>query len=130
MAATAIGTFLLRQALMTVPRDYWDAAQVDGCGRLRFLWSVALPIVSPAVTTVAVFAAFQFWNALLWPLVITGSEALRPVQVAILYFQGEIETRFNLLMAAATITVLPGIIFYFLAQRQFVEGLSASGIKG
>jgi multiple sugar transport system permease protein len=115
---------------MSLPNEYWDAALLDGCGRLRYLWTIALPLVRPAVATMLVFAGFQYWNALLWPLVVTNSEVIRPVQVAILYFQSEVDSKFNLVMAAATISMLPGLLIYFIAQRQFNHALTFSGIKG
>ena len=129
-AGSAFSVFLLRQAFKSLPVDYWHAAQIDGCSRLRYLWSIALPLARPAILTVVVFAAFQYWNALLWPLVITNSEAIRPVQVAILNFQSEVDSRFNLVMAAATISMLPGLVLYFVAQRQFRAALTFSGLKG
>lgn len=129
-AGSAFSVFLLRQAFKSLPDEYWHAAQVDGCGRFRYLWSIAVPLARPAILTVVVFAAFQYWNALLWPLVITNSEELRPVQVAILNFQSEVDSRFNLVMAAATISMLPGLALYFAAQRQFRAALTFSGIKG
>lgn len=129
-AGSAFSIFFLRQAFMSLPNDYWDAARLDGCGRLRYLWYIALPLVKPAAATMVVFAAFQYWNALLWPLVITNTEALRPVQVAILYFQSEVDSKFNLVMAAATLSMLPGLILYFLVQRQLTQALAFSGVKG
>jgi multiple sugar transport system permease protein len=129
-AGSAFAVFFLRQAFLNLPPDYWDAARLDGCGRFRYLWLIALPLVRPAVATMIVFAAFQYWNQLLWPLVITNSESLRPVQVAILYFQSEVDSHFNLVLAAATLSMLPGLALYFLAQRHFNEALAFSGIKG
>jgi multiple sugar transport system permease protein len=129
-AGSAFSIFFLRQAFLSLPRDYWDAARLDGCGRFRYLVEVGLPLVKAAVAAMVVFAAFQYWNALLWPLVVTNSEPLRPVQVAILYFQSEVESKFNLVMAAATLSMLPGLALYVLAQRQFNEALAYSGIKG
>lgn len=128
--ANAFAIFLLRQQFKTVPRDYWEAAQIDGAGRLSFLWHVLLPLSSATVVTVALFALLAFWNALLWPLLITSSEHLRPVQVGLLYFRGEEGSRFHTLMAAAMFTALPGILLYLLFQKQIIEGLSTSGIKG
>lgn len=129
-AASAFAVFFLRQAFLALPRDLWDAAQIDGCGRFRYLCRVALPLVKPALITVIVFGAFQYWNSLIWPLILTNSEALRPIQLAILYFQDEVDRRFNLVLAAATISMLPGIIFYFFAGRHFQRGLAQTGLKG
>lgn len=127
--AHAFSVFLLRQAFLQIPRDYWDAAQLDGAGHWRFLWWIVVPLSLPTVLTAGLFALLARWNALLWPLIITSSESMRPVQVALLYFRGEEGPNFHYLLAAATLIALPGIILYFLAQKRFTEGLSA-GIKG
>lgn len=127
--AHAFSIFLLRQAFLQIPRDYWDAAQLDGAGHWRFLWRIVVPLSLPTVLTAGLFALLARWNALLWPLIVTSSESMRPVQVALLYFRGEEGPNFHYLLAAATLIALPGIILYFLAQKRFTEGLSA-GIKG
>lgn len=127
--AHAFSVFLMRQAFMQVPRDYWDAARIDGASHWHFLWRVMVPLCMPAVLTAGLFALLARWNALLWPLIVTSGEELRPVQVGLLLFRGEAGPNFNLLLAAATLIALPGVILYFLMQKRFVEGLS-SGIKG
>lgn len=127
--AQAFSIFLLRQAFMQVPRDYWDAARIDGASHWRFLWRIVVPLSMPTVLTAGLFALLGRWNALLWPLLITSSESIRPVQVGLLLFRGDIGPNFHLLLAAATLIALPGIILYFFTQRRFIEGLS-SGTKG
>ncbi|GAA3807440.1 carbohydrate ABC transporter permease [Streptomyces chiangmaiensis] len=129
-AADAFSIFLLRQAFLSIPADYWEAARLDGCGRLRYLWSVALPMVRPALAVVVVLSTFEYWNSLLWPLVVTNSEAIRPVQVGILYLQGEFNSQPNLIMAAAALSILPMLALYLLAQRQFRESVAYSGLRG
>jgi multiple sugar transport system permease protein len=129
VAASAFSVFLLRQAFRSLPTDYWDAAQLDGCGRLRYLWSIAVPLTRPAITTVMLLAVFTYWNALLWPLIATQSESLRPVQVALIYIQGELGSRVNLLMAAAVISMLPGLVLYIIGQRQFREAMTFAGLR-
>jgi len=128
--ANAFSVFLLRQAFLQLPRDFWDAAQIDGAGRWTFLWRVAVPLTLPTVLTATLFALLARWKAVLWPLIITSSEELRPVQVAMLYFRGEEGPNFHYLMAAATLVALPGIALYLLAQRHFTEGLASAGVKG
>ncbi len=129
-AASGFSVFLLRQAFMTIPREYWEAAQIDGCSRPYFLWRVLVPLAMPAISTVALFALLARFNALLWPLVITGSEKLRPVQVGIYYFRSGEASYLNLVMAASAFVMLPAIILYAFTQRRFVEGLASTGIKG
>lgn len=129
-AASGFSVFLLRQAFMTIPREYWEAAQIDGCSRPYFLWRVLVPLAMPAISTVALFALLARFNALLWPLVITGSEKLRPVQVGIYYFRSGEASYLNLVMAASAFVMLPAIVLYAFTQRRFVEGLASTGIKG
>lgn len=128
--ANAFSVFLLRQAFLQLPRDFWDAAQIDGASRWRFLWQIAVPLTLPTILTATLFALLARWKAVLWPLIITSSEELRPVQVAMLYFRGEEGPNFHYLMAAATLVALPGIVLYLLAQRHFTQGLSSAGVKG
>lgn len=128
--ANAFSVFLLRQAFLQLPRDFWDAAQIDGAGRWLFLWRVAVPLTMPTILTATLFALLARWKAVLWPLIITSSEELRPVQVAMLYFRSEEGPNFHYLMAAATLVALPGVVLYLLAQRHFTEGLASAGVKG
>jgi multiple sugar transport system permease protein len=89
-----------------------------------------LPLSLPALVTVAMFGFVGRWNALLWPLLVTRSEALRPVQLAMIYFQNEFVTNYGLIMAAALIVTLPVAVLFILAQRQFVSGIAHTGLKG
>ncbi len=129
-AASGFSVFLLRQAFLAIPRDYWEAAQLDGCSPRYYLWRILMPLAAPAITTVGLFALLGRFNALLWPLIVTGSEKLRPVQVGIYYFRNGESSYLNLVMAASAFVMLPGLILYAFAQRRFVEGLASTGIKG
>ena len=122
--------FLLRQFFLSLPGDYFDAAQIDGCGHWQFLWRIAMPIAKPAIITVGLFAFLGSYNALLWPLVVTKDVRMRVIQVGLSTFMTEEVTQFHLLMAASTIAILPTVIMYFIAQRHFVEGAVSVGIKG
>jgi multiple sugar transport system permease protein len=128
--AGAFTIFLLRQSFLQVPRDLWEAAQVDGEGSLGYLRRVMLPLSLPALVTVAIFGFVGRWNALLWPLLVTRGERLRPVQLAMIYFQSEFVTNYGLIMAAALIVTLPVVLLFVLAQRQFVTGIAHTGLKG
>ncbi|WP_166242640.1 carbohydrate ABC transporter permease [Paenibacillus turpanensis] len=128
--ADAFSIFLLRQSFLSVPKEYWEAAQVDGMGHFRYLWSVLLPLSAPGIITAALLGFIGKWNGVLWPLLITSSESLRPLQVGLLYFVSEEGPNYHHLMAAATFTVLPIIGLYFAAQRWFHTGVAATGIKG
>lgn len=128
--ASAFAIFLLRQALLGIPRDYEDAATVDGCGHLRFLVHVAAPLARPMLATAGLFAFLGSYNALLWPLIVTSDERVRVVQVGLTAFAGDAGLRLHLLMCASTIVILPGVLLYFAAQRHFVDAALGAGIKG
>lgn len=128
--ASAFAVFLLRQAFMAVPRDYWDAVRIDGGSHRTFLWRVLLPMTQPVVLTVVLFGLLARWNELLWPLIATQSEPIRPVQVGLMAFSGDEGSLYHLLMTATTFVALPGILLFLLVQRRFVEGLTSFGVKG
>jgi multiple sugar transport system permease protein len=128
--ASVFAIFLLRQAFLSIPNELWDAAQIDGCTRFGFLWRIAVPISMPAMVTVGLLSFHGAWNALLWPLIATGSSDMRVLQVGLVAFQSDARVQYHLWMAAATLTMAPMLIIYFVAQRYFIEGVSRSGIKG
>jgi multiple sugar transport system permease protein len=121
--------FLLRQHFRSIPKDLYDAAVIDGCGRLKFLFKVVLPLAKPALITVAIFGSIYSWNSFMWPLMVTNSDRMRPIQVGLAYFaQGE-STNYPALMAASAIALIPLVILFFMAQRQIVESYARSGLK-
>jgi multiple sugar transport system permease protein len=126
----AFNIFLLRQAFLTVPNEFWEAAQIDGCNSLDYLWRILLPISLPALLTVGIFGFIGRWNALLWPLLVTRTEAIRPVQMAMVYYQNEFVTDYGMLMAASLMVTLPVVVLFILVQRQFIEGIVSTGLKG
>ena len=128
--ANAFSIFLMRQAFLGLPPDFFEAARVDGCGHIRYLFWVAAPLVKPMLVTVAVFAFLGSYNSLVWPLVVTQSERLRVVQVGLTMFSGDTGVKVNLLMCASTLVVLPTVALYFAAQRHFLESFLGAGIKG
>ncbi|MBW3622798.1 MAG: carbohydrate ABC transporter permease [Armatimonadetes bacterium] len=127
--ASVFGIFLLRQAFLTLPEDLWEAVLLDGGGHLRYLFSVAIPLSVPALITVGIVSFLGSWNSLLWPLIVTNTPELRPVQVGLSSFQTEAGLRYNLSMAAATISIVPILVLYLIAQRYFVEGIARTGMK-
>jgi ABC-type glycerol-3-phosphate transport system permease component len=123
--------FLLRQFFAQIPDELWDAARIDGAGHLRFLWQVVLPLSKAPIMTVIIFSFIGSWNALLWPLIATkaGSDWW-PISVGLQNFVLEAGPQTHLWMAAASISMLPVLMLYFLAQRQFIEGIATTGLKG
>ncbi|HRW06295.1 MAG TPA: carbohydrate ABC transporter permease [Caldilineaceae bacterium] len=126
----AFNIFLLRQAFLTIPNEFWEAAQLDGCGSFGYLRRIVLPLSVPALLTVAIFGFIGRWNGLLWPLLITRSESIRPVQMAMIYYQNEFLTDFGMVMAASLMVTLPIVVLFLLLQRQFIEGIMSTGLKG
>ena len=128
--ANAFSIFLLRQFFVKIPEDYWDAARLDGAGHFKFLTSVVLPMSKAPIMTVLLFSIIGSWNAFLWPLLVTTDPTWRPLMVGLYTFVTEAGPETQLLMAGAVITLVPILILYFLTQKQFTEGIAASGIKG
>lgn len=122
--------FLLRQFMMGIPRELSDAARVDGASELQTFWRVILPLTKPAVTVIAILAAVAAWNEFLLPLLYLQENDKYPLAVGLAFFRSEHDVEFNLLMAAATLIVLPVVVIFFLAQRFFIEGITVGGVKG
>jgi multiple sugar transport system permease protein len=129
-AFTALGVFLLRQFFLGIPRDYEEAARLDGANRWQAFTRVIVPLAIPAIATLAVFKFIGQWNNLLWPLVISNSDSTRTAAVGLQVFQDINGTQWNLLLMAATVTAVPLIVIFFLTQRWFVRGITMSGLGG
>lgn len=129
-AFSAFGTFLLRQFFMTIPYELEDAARIDGASRFRCFFQIVVPLSGPALATLAVFSFLFQWNNLLWPLIMSSSDATFPIAVGLRNFQGQFANIWNLLMAAATMATIPVIGVYMFTQRWFVKGIVISGFGG
>jgi multiple sugar transport system permease protein len=128
----AFGTFLLRQFFLTIPRDLADAARVDGASLLGIYWRVYLPLARPALAALSIFTFMWTWNDLLHPLVYLPADMERTtLTVGLAFFQQQLVQggKFTVLMSGALISILPLIAVFFLAQRQFVEGIALTGVK-
>ncbi len=128
-AANVFSVFLVTQFLRTLPRDYFEAAALDGCSHWSYLWRIAAPLCRPALSTGGLFAFLGSWNSLLWPLLVTKDDQFRTVEVGLQSFLQAEGPYPNLLMAASTVVMLPVLVLFFLVQRTFVEGVT-SGVKG
>ncbi|HEV2068135.1 MAG TPA: carbohydrate ABC transporter permease, partial [Thermomicrobiales bacterium] len=125
-----IGTFLLRQFFKSLPQDLEDAARIDGASTVRIYWNIMLPQVKPGLAAVGVFTFLDSWNDLFGPLIFINSIELQTLPVALALYQGEFFTQTSLLMAAATITVLPVILLFISSQKYFIQGITMTGLKG
>lgn len=124
------GIFLMRQSFRQVPRELEDAARIDGAGPWRIFWSIALPLVRPAMATLALFAFLDAWKNLLWPLIVTRSLEMRTVEVGIASFHSTYHTNWPFQMAAAVVAVAPVLLLFVFTQRFLTQGLHMTGIKG
>lgn len=128
---SVFGIFLLRQFFQQVPRDLFDAAQIDGAGHVQYLWSVMLPLSYPAVITLALFTFVWSWDEFKWPLLVTRDSNMRVLGVGLQQFMvSEGGTKAQLMMALATLMIVPVLAFYFVTQKHFAEAIITSGIKG
>jgi multiple sugar transport system permease protein len=127
---SAFGTFLLRQAFMTIPTEYEEAAYMDGASPLTIFMQIILPLSKPALATLSVFAFMGSWNSFMWPLFIVREETLMTLPVGLATLQGRWLTEWNLVMAGAVITVLPMLLLYLVAQKYLIQGYVMSGLKG
>jgi multiple sugar transport system permease protein len=127
---SAFGTFLMRQFFISFPPELEDAAKLDGCNPPMFYWHILLPNSKPILTTLGLMA-FQFiWNDFQWPLIVLNSPTKRTLQLGLSYLTSEYYTDWNLLMAAAVLTMLPIIVAFFAVQRHFVQSFKFTGLKG
>jgi multiple sugar transport system permease protein len=122
--------FLFRQFFLTLPRELDEAARVDGCSSLRIYWSVLMPLCKPILATIAVFSFVAHWNDFLTPLIYLNSSEKFTLALGLQFFRGTYETDMHLLMAASTLVLLPVILVFFFAQKQFVKSIVLTGMKG
>jgi ABC-type glycerol-3-phosphate transport system permease component len=126
----AFFTFLYRQFFMGIPVEMDEAARMDGCTPLRIYWNVLLPMARPVTVTVAVFTFLGAWNEFLGPLIYINSDHKRTLSLALAKFQGAYGADIPMLMAAATLMLIPVLLIYFSSQRALVQGMVVSGVKG
>lgn len=124
------GTFLLRQAFRVLPQELEEAATIDGASTFAIYWRIMLPQVKPALAAVGVLTFMESWNDLFGPLIFINSKSLQTLPVALALFQGEYFTQTDLMMAAATISVVPPLVLFVVAQKYFVQGITMTGLRG
>lgn len=121
--------FLIRQFLMTIPKELDEAASIDGAGRMRILWTILVPSIKPAVVVVAMMLFIQIWNDMLQQLIYINSMSKFTFAVALTNFTGSFGTNWPVALAATFMTILPGIVIYIFGQKSFVEGIVLTGMK-
>lgn len=128
--ASAFGIFLLRQFFQQIPDELWDSAQIDGAGHLRYLIQIVIPLSKAPILVLALFSFTSSWDSLAWPILVTRSLDWRPISFGLQAFLQEAGSFVNLQMAGALISMIPILILYFFTQRQFIEAMTRSGLKG
>jgi len=126
----AFGTFLLRQYFLTIPCDLAESARMDGASLFRIFWSIYLPLARPALAALAVFTFMGSWNDLLHPLIYLPTDLQRTtIQVGLSLFQSQYSGKWTIMMAGTVASVMPMILIFFVAQKQFIEGIALTGVK-
>ncbi len=129
-AMTAFGVFLMRQFMLAVPDDYIDAGRMDGASEFRIFFQIVMPLVQPALVTLAIVVFVANWDEFLWMLVVTTGDALRTLPIGLAKFVEQYTTRYELMMAGSVIAAAPVVIVFLALQRRFLEGMAGlSGLK-
>ena len=128
--ASTFGIFLLRQFFMGIPNDLEEAAVLDGCNRGQVFFKIMLPLVKPGMVSLAIFTELFAYKDLLWPLIVNNSIDKMPLSSGLAMLQGQYFTNYPELMAGAVLAIIPMAVIFLFFQKQFVEGVATSGIKG
>lgn len=124
------GVFLMRQFISGLPKELVEAARIDGTGEIQIFLRIILPLLGPALATLGILTFLGSWNNFLWPLVVAQTNDTYTLPVALaLYSTGQNQTEYGLLMAGATVVVLPVLIVFLIFQRRFIQGIATTGIK-
>lgn len=126
----AFNVFLLRQFFLTIPKDFDDAARIDGASYWRVYWQIMIPLIQPALLAVGLFQFLFIWNDFFNPLIYLSSKTTYTLAIGLRFFIGSYATMWNSLMAASLIVVVPPVIVFLIGQRYFVEGVTLTGLKG
>lgn len=127
---TAFGTFLMKQFFETVPDDFLDAARIDGLNEFQIWWSIAMPLVTPALSALAIFVFLGNWTAFIWPLIVTTDYDLYTLPVGLTTFSVEQQVEWELIMTGAALATIPTLLVFLFFQRFIIRGVVLAGLKG
>ena len=127
--ALPFGIFLCRQYIMSIPNDLMEAARIDGCNELEIYWRVIVPLIVPALATLAIFTFLSQWNSFVWPLIVVQASEMRTVPLIIGVLNGQFGANFAMLMAGAVVVTLPMLLVFLAFQRQFITGVFLTSIR-
>ncbi len=127
---TAFGTFLMRQFFASVPDDFFEAARIDGLNEFTIWWRIAMPLVTPALSALAIFTFLGNWTAFIWPLIVSSKKELFTLPVGLSSFSVEQSVAWEMIMTGAALTTLPTLLVFLILQRFIVRGVMLAGLKG
>ncbi len=127
---TGFGAFLMKQFFESVPDELIDAGRVDGLNEFQIWWQIAMPLVMPALSALAIFTFLGNWTAFLWPLIVTTDRALYTLPVGLASFAGEFQTEWEMVMTGASVATLPTLLVFVVLQRYIIRGIMLAGLKG
>ena len=130
VAVNAFGIFLLRQAFSTIPKDLEEAARIDGCTDFQIFYQIMIPLVKPALATLAAFTFVAQWNDFIWPLIVLNNRDLYTLQLGLASLQGVFGVNWRYISAASIIALVPTVVFFLCTQRFFTKGATAGAVKG
>ncbi len=130
-AASTFGVFLFRQFFKSLPKEYWEAARLEGVGHLRYIYRVAVPLAKPAVLTVTLLTFITSWNQFQWPLIMTTSHSVQPIEVALSHYMQTFEANWRKLTSAVVLALAPIVVLFLLLQKHIVNGVAGrdSGVN-
>ncbi len=128
-AATPTGVFLLRQYMLTIPRDLIEAARMDRASEWRIYWRVVLPLAAPAIAVLAIFSIMWRWNDFLWPLIVLNRSEVYTLQVGLNAFQGELDVQWHFVLAMTVVTLIPVVLVFAFLQKFIATGIASTGMK-
>lgn len=129
-AGNAFGIFFMRQNMLSMPDEFVEAARIDGASEPRIFWSIVLPLNKTALSSLAIFCFMWNWNSFLYPLLVASRDAYRTLPIGLASFESAYSTNYPELMAVSFLAMLPVLIVFFILQRQFIEAMALSGVKG
>jgi len=127
--ASIFATFFIRQHIMTIPKELDESAYLDGCSHFGIFRFIILPLCKPTLAAMGILALTFSWNTLLWPLIVLSSMSNFTLPIGIANFRGQFNVTFNLLMAGATVSILPVLVAFLIGQKYFLEGIATTGLK-
>lgn len=127
---SAFGIFLMRQFFQGIPDDLLDAGRIDGLSELQIYRRVALPLVKPALSALGIFTFLGNWNSFLWPVIVLSDKGLYTITVGVAQFSSEIANQWDLIMTGSSIATIPVLVIFLIFQKQIIEGIQLTGVKG